>query len=398
MPLNALILAVVVLVASLLVWPRVANAVLWRATITPLSSIIGSGFFVLGPVLDVNYGGFAPLVMLALCAMAYLFGGAIRYNIAATESASAPSVVFDRLESAASAVLAFAFVVSVAYYLNLFGAFGVRLSALDDRYHAKLLTTAVFLFILVIGWTRGFRALERLEQIAVGLKLAIIAGLVMGLAVHFGDTVRIGALRFDPVRIDSWAAVTLAAGLLVTVQGFETSRYLGATYDAVVRIRSMRLAQGIATAIYGVYLVLLTYAVETDAGTLSETSIIDMMQVVAPILPTLLIVAALGAQFSAAIADTAGSGGLIEELTKGRIPSRPAYALLVGVGLALTWSANIFEIISYASRAFAANYAFQSVIATLHARARGDTACAVGFAALAAVGAAIAVFGTPVEG
>lgn len=398
MSLNALILAAVVMVASLLVWPRVANAVLWRATITPLASIIGSGFLVLGPVLDANYGGYAPLVMLSLCAMAYLFGGAIRYNIAAMESVSAPSAVLDWLEAVASAVLAFAFVISVAYYLNLFGAFGVRLSALDDRYHAKLLTTAVFLFILFIGWARGFRALERLEQIAVGLKLAIIAGLLVGLAVHFGDTARIGTLQFHPIRVDPWAGVTLAAGLLVTVQGFETSRYLGATYDAGIRIRSMRLAQGVSTIIYVVYLFLLTYSVEMDAGTLSETSIIDMMQVVAPILPALLIVAALGAQFSAAIADTAGSGGLIEELTKGRIPSKLAYALLVGVGLALTWTANIFEIISYASRAFAAYYAIQSAIATLHARARGDTVRSVVFAALAAVGAGIVVFGTPVEG
>ena len=398
MTLSALVLAAVVVVASLLAWPRVANAMLWRATITPLASIIGSGFLVLGPVLDVNYGGYAPLVMLALCAMAYLFGGAIRYNIAAMESVSTPSVVLDWLEAVASAVLAFAFVISVAYYLNLFGAFGVRLSALDDRYHAKLLTTAVFLFILFIGWTRGFRALERLEQIAVGLKLAIIAGLVVGLAVHFGDTARIGALQFHPIRVDAWAAVTLAAGLLVTVQGFETSRYLGTTYDAGLRIRSMRLAQGVATVIYVVYLVLLTYAVEMDAGTLSETSIIDMMQVVAPILPALLIAAALGAQFSAAIADTAGSGGLIEELTKGRIPSKLAYALLVGVGLLLTWTANIFEIISYASRAFAAYYAIQCAIATLHARARGDTARGVVFALLAAIGAGVAVFGTAVEG
>ena len=398
MALNALILAAVVVVASLLVWPRVANAPLWRATITPLASIIGSGFLVLGPILDVNYGGYAPLVMLALCAMAYMFGGAIRYNIAAMEADPAASVMFKGLEAAAAAMLAFAFFISVAYYLNLFGAFGVRLSTVDDPYHAKLLTTAVFLFILVIGWIHGFRGLERLEQIAVGLKLAIIAGLVMGLAIHFGDTARAGALHFDPIRIDSWAGITLAAGLLVTVQGFETSRYLGATYDAGMRIRSMRLAQGISTLIYGVYIVLLTYAVKTETGALSETSIIDMMQVVAPILPALLVVAALGAQSSAAIADTAGSGGLIEELTKGRVPTKPAYALLVGVGLLLTWTANIFEIISYASRAFAAYYAIQSAIATLHARARGHTALGVAFAMLTAIGVGIVVFGTPVEG
>jgi hypothetical protein len=35
----------------------------------------------------------------------------------------------------------------------------------------------------------------------------------------------------------------------------------------------------------------------------------------------------------------------------------------VGGGLALTWTANVFEIISYASRAFAPYYALQAMIA-----------------------------------
>lgn len=34
---NALILAAVVLTGAVLTWPRLANAPLWRATITPLA-------------------------------------------------------------------------------------------------------------------------------------------------------------------------------------------------------------------------------------------------------------------------------------------------------------------------------------------------------------------------
>ena len=49
--------------------------------------------------------------------------------------------------------------------------------------------------------------------------------------------------------------MTLAFGLIVTVQGFETSRYLGAEYDARPRIASMRLAQWIASAVYLAYIV-----------------------------------------------------------------------------------------------------------------------------------------------
>lgn len=395
--LNTFILAIVALSGAILIWPRLANSTVWRATITPLASIIGSGFLVLGPILDVSYGGYAPLVMLGLCIVAYLFGSAIRFNIAEIAVRPSPSRVIDGLESVASIVLAFAFIVSVAYYLNLFGAFGVSLTTLDDPFHANVLTSAVFLLILFTGLTRGFSALERMEQVSVGLKLAIIAGLLFGLVVHFAEATVQGALKFDAPQVSGWASLTLMGGLIVTVQGFETSRYLGATYDAQMRIRSMRLAQWISSGIYLLYIVLLTFAFQSDALSLDETAIIDLMQVVAPILPLLLVVAALSAQFSAAIADTNGSGGLVAETTKGVIGEKRAYVLLVGTGLVLTWAFNIFQIISYASRAFALYYAIQSGIAALRAwqgRLPLKAAC---FCILSGLGLAIAVFGAPVE-
>lgn len=66
----------------------------------------------------------------------------------------------------------------------------------------------------------------------------------------------------------------------------------------------------------------------------------------------MLVVATLAAQVSAAVADTSRSGGLFAELTRGRVTPKQANALLAGLGLALTWTANVFEIVAYASRAF----------------------------------------------
>ena len=395
--LDAAILTVVVAIGALLFYPRLANAPLWRATITPLASIIGSGFLVLGPILEVNFGLAAPVVMLALALLAYLFGSAIRYNIKRIDAKAHRPQVIQQIEVFASLVLAFAYVISVAYYLNLFGAFGVSLTPLDDAYHARLLTTAVFVLILITGWTKGFSTLERMEQVSVGIKLAIIAGLLFGLAVHFGKAVQNGDLLFIPATVTGWPALTLVFGLIVTVQGFETSRYLGSTYDAETRIRSMRLAQIISTLIYMVYIVLLAYVFAPGTMTLDETSIIDMMQIVAPILPVLLVAAALSAQFSAAVADTSGSGGLIAEVSGNRIPARIAYVVLVGVGLFLTWTLNIFEIISYASRAFAAYYALQSGIAANSAWLQRDKLRMATFMSLTLLGVAIAIFGQPVE-
>lgn len=396
---SVLVVLVSLLAGALLLYPRLAKARLWRATITPLASIVGSGFLVLGPILDASYGLYAPLVMALLCLGAYLFGGAIRYNITALEDGNGERYqVANRLERLSSWALAFAYVISVAYYLNLLGAFSVSLTSQNDGYHARLVTTAVFLLILLVGWTRGFPALERLEQVSVGIKLAVIAGLLFGLGWFFVGRLEASALLFNPPKVSWWTGTCLGFGLIVTVQGFETSRYLGAEYEPQTRIRSMRVAQWISTSIYMIYIGFLAYVFEPGSFVLKETGVIDLMYVVAPILPVLLVAAALSAQFSAAVADTSGSGGLLAEVTGGRLTPRIGYSLLVAVGLVLTWALNVFEIISYASRAFALYYALQAAIAAAAAWQRPEHHVkAVGFMALALLGLAILILGTPVE-
>ena len=400
---NALIVGAVLLAASVLLWPRLANAPRWRATVTPLASIIGSGFLVLGPILIDAYGKYAPLMMAALCAGAYAFGAAVRFNIAriaACEEAGSPRSAFEeRIETVASWALAFSYIVSVAYYLNLFGAFGVRLTPFDSPLAAKLLTSAIFLVILVVGWLRGFGALERMEEVTVGIKLAIIMGLVVGLGLYFSARWSSGDLIFVTPTKTGWAGIALAFGLIVTVQGFETSRYLGAHYDAPMRIRSMRDAQWLSSLIYMAYIGLVSYVFARDDLRLAETAIVGMMAVVASVLPALLVAAALSAQFSAAVADTNGAGGLFVELTGRRFKPKFAYAVLVGVGLALTWVTDLFEIINYASRAFALYYGLQAAIAARGAALSSERRWrAWPFAALAVLGLTILVFGASVEG
>lgn len=396
--LDVLIMMVVLGVGGVLMLPRLARAPLWRATITPLASIIGSGFLVIGPILHVSFGVLAPLIMATLCAGAYLYGAAIRYNISQIDSGVPRRGAVERvLEIAASWALAFAYVISVAYYLNLFGSFGLSLTDLDSPFHARLLTTGVFLVILLVGWSYGFRALERMEQVTVGIKLAIIAGLLFGLGWYFVGKVSAGEVAMSSPSVSGWAAATLVFGLLVTVQGFETSRYLGDEYDAGTRIRSMKLAQGIAAVIYMIYIVFLAFSFNGEVIVLEETAIIGLMGVVAPILSVLLVAAALSAQFSAAVADAGGSGGLIAELTGHRVRPRGAYAVLVAAGLALTWGSNVFDIIGYASRAFAVYYGLQSAIAAVTAGRLGRYGRAAGFAMLAVLGAVIVVFGASVE-
>ena len=70
-------------------------------------------------------------------------------------------------------------------------------------------------------------------------------------------------------------------------------------------------------------------------------------------------------EFSAAVADNSGAGGLLEDITHHRIPLRYAYLLILLVTVALTWETDVNGIISYASRAFALFYMLQCVVAFL---------------------------------
>jgi uncharacterized membrane protein len=394
----AVVLAVIV--TGLLLWlPRVHGSKTWRAMTTPLASIIGSGFLVLGPILVAAYGVYAPVVMAVLCVGAYLYGSAIRYNINVIDTTGIDrGRRVDVIETVASGALGFAYIISVAYYLNLFGAFAVSLTPFNTPFYAKLITSVVYLLIVTVGWVRGFKSLEQMEYVSVSVKLAIIAGLLIGLGFFFEDKVAGANLIFNPVVKTGWAGITLAFGLIVTVQGFETSRYLGAAYSSKIRVRSMKWAQWVSSGIYVIYILLLAYVFRQDSLKLTETAIVDMMQVVAPILPFLLVAAALAAQFSAAVADTSGSGGLMSELSGKRLSPQKSYVLLTAVGLALTWTSGVFDIISYASRAFAAYYALQAAVAVLSAAKARSWGKATLFATLAALGVAIVLFGQSAEG
>ena len=396
---NAVVTATALLAARVLFARRLRDAPAWRATVTPLASIIGSGFLVLAPILLREFGPHAVWAMAGLCVAAWMIGAALRWNIAAIDALGGEAALRGparRLEIASSWMLALAYVVSVCYYLNLFGAFAVSLTPWDTPEAGRLVTSVVLVFIAVLGWLRGLHGLETAEALSVGLKLAIIAGLLAGLALHVANID--APVETIAHAASGWHAFALACGLLITVQGFETSRYLGAAYPAALRVRTMRWAQALSSTIYIAYIGLVGLAFDAGAVPHRETAIIGMMAPVAPWLPALLVAAALAAQFSAAVADTNGCGGLAAEMSGGRLRARVAYAMLVGCALWLTWTSDIYAIISHASRAFAVYYALQCALAAVLARQAGRGALrSGGWATLAAAMTLAAVVGIPAE-
>ena len=98
------------------------------------------------------------------------------------------------------------------------------------------------------------------------------------------------------------------------------------------------------------------------------------------------------------MADTSGAGGLVEELTRQRVPVKVGYAVLVALGLLITWALDVFQIISWASKAFAAYYTVQGMIAVVLAQREGKSRSLVtAFAAVSLIAASVTLFGSAVE-
>ena len=186
---SAFILLVTVVAAAILaVHPRLAHARLWKATITPLAFIIGSGFLVLGPILEDCLRPLCTCYHAGTCVGAYLFGSAIRFNMSVIDQEDRKRTLIEvRFEMLSSWVLAFAYIISVAYYLNLFGAFGVSLTTVDDAFSARILSSAIFPLDPLDRLVARLCIVQAFEQVAVDAKLAIIAGLLFGLGISSSD-------------------------------------------------------------------------------------------------------------------------------------------------------------------------------------------------------------------
>ncbi|NPB07259.1 MAG: hypothetical protein GXO03_06625 [Aquificae bacterium] len=346
--------------------PKLRKNRLWSATVTPLASIIGSGYLVSAPLMYFVLGDYAFLGMLGIVVLAYLVGEAIRFNILKAEPLLYGRYRFEgqgfllELERLSSLVLAFAYMIAVAFYLRLLSAFIFSGFFERNPFLESLLSSALVLFIGVSGFLRGLDFLEFLEKYAVALNLSTIGAFLTGLLVydlkHFSFTGVVKPLTFESLRV--------LAGVLLIVQGFETSKYLWEKYTPEERVKSMKLAQIISGFIYVSFMLLVTPLFKKIHETgLDETAIIALASALSVVMGWLIRVGPLMSQFSASVADTVGAGGLLARETRGRISSRTGYLLVSLVALVLIWSTNIFETIAYASKAFAFYYFLQNAVA-----------------------------------
>jgi hypothetical protein len=392
------------LIAAVLLHPRLRRAEGWRAIVTPLASIIGSGFLVVAPLLGNVAGSYAVLAMAGIVIAAYGIGAVIRFNITHSEAMEADGSGPAGLRLVArtsNLALSVAYVISVAFYIRLLSSFVLSQSAFVSENSEVWLATAILAGIGLVGWLRGLKGLEQVETVSVSIKLSIIGAMILVLALYNAGTGQWTA-ELASVDVGWWTRLRMLGGMLLVVQGFETSRYLGQAYGPGLRSRSMRRAQIISGLIYVVFVVLVVpVLVFLPLGDPTETAIISVTGNVAWVLPFLLILAAFMSQLSAAIADTVGAGGLVSEETAGRLRQRWSYPLLIAFSVALIWLFDIFEVISIASRSFAFYYMLQAVIAFMVAgkthSGRRKFLLQTGFSVAVILLALVVGFALPVE-
>ncbi|WXU00664.1 MAG: hypothetical protein Ctma_1393 [Catillopecten margaritatus gill symbiont] len=365
---SGLLMLISLVVIFLLSRPILRNNEKWQAMLTPLSSIVGSGFLIMAPLLASIVGKLSPLAVLGIVLLAYGIGHVIRFNIKHIEPRINNDTLSKRakeIEYIGNVVLVLAYMVAVAFYLSLLSSFSLNYLGIENIIYERWMTTGIIIFIAVVGYIKGLSGLEKLESLSMTVQLSIVVALLIGLGVFGMNFLAAGeTLEFVHQQRPISTQIQMLAGALLVVQGFETSRFIGEKYSTEVRVTSMRNAQIISGILYVVSVILFMPIVqEMNLMHIELADIIAATGSAALILPLMLMVAAVMSQFSAAIADTGGAGGLLNENSNQRLSTKMSYVGVSVCAILLVWSVDLLEIIALASKAFATYYLSQTLLA-----------------------------------
>lgn len=366
------------------------------AVTTPLASIFGSGFLVIVPILAGAVGEYSVLAMGAICVLAFAVGTVIRFNIKHAEPilAGTPGEATLSFERGSDLALVLAYVISVCLYIQILASFVLGDTDVNTPLNANILTTMVIGIIMAIGVIKGLKQLEVLERWALYITLLIILLIFIGFARHdWIEWSTSGVFKFPTMPENSnWNILTILGGTLIVVQGFETPRYLGDTYDRETRISASLWSQIISTFVYIIFVALSMPLAAALGGKYDDNSLLVMVGLATSLLVLPLIIAAALSQFSAAVADTIAATGNMEEVTHHHLKIKWGYIIVGSGAIALTWSADTFEIVALASRAFAFYYMLQCFVAISVSKSNFQKLC---IGVVAAILGFITVFSVP---
>jgi hypothetical protein len=365
--------------------------------VVPLAEIMDVGFIVFSPIIILLFGYEAPWAMLGLCLLAILTGFAISYNVKNYEPLVGKPDSLHRWNSFALWALLAASVVNVAYYAQLLMT--LVWLPLGDLYSPGVVTVtaAVLLAILTIyGFAKGLMALNDLGNKTTAFNLSAIVAVLVAFAT-FNVQQLVGG-DFNWPHLNATAdteAFRKLFGLFVLVQGFESSRYIGAYFSADTRVKTMRAAQYISSAVYVLFVaftLILFARVKTPANV---TAIFEVSEQVSVFLPFLIMAAALGSQLSAIVNDTETRTEMLAGLVGDRFPRQWTFPLFLVPAIVVVVLTDVTAAVALASRVFAAYYLLQALIAAQLARRAGRWGWVVFFTGIGLAMAVVAVFGIP---
>lgn len=122
-----------------------------------------------------------------------------------------------------------------------------------------------------------------LERYATSLNLAVILGFLVALAVYDATLIAEGQSVAPPPGKFAFGSLPVLLGLLIVVQGFESTRFTGDNFDAPTRSRAMRIAQRVSGIIYVSFFVLLSPLLAQLSQGSGVAAIITLSGVVATI-------------------------------------------------------------------------------------------------------------------
>ena len=403
MIINTIVIVVsTVLIAIALYNKRLQGSEVYKAFSVPFASIMDIGFLAVIPLIVMVMGIDAAFFVLGVVIIAYLMGAVIRYNITHIVhlERDPEGQPVDRLIPISSYVLAGAYAINIAYYLQLLGVLAVALFDSESQLAINLMATAVLATIGVVGFTAGLAKLNALGERIIPINLAVIGGFLFGLlAFNIGEVFSGDWGLPDLSGSNDVTSIRKVLGTLVIVQGFEVSLYLGARFPQRLRNRTMRYAQIISGAIFVMTFALLTVLFDTPTDVSGVGAVIDISGAVSDLLPFLLVFGAIGSQLAASVSNVAGGSSLLVATIGERLRGRVSYQFIVVPAIALTWLTNINQVIALASRAFAAYYAIECLIAIRislsQPAGRGRNLAVAGMGAMALFMTLIAVFSIP---
>jgi hypothetical protein len=358
------------------------------------------GFLAVIPLIVMVMGLDAVFFVAAVVVVAYLMGAVMRFNIAHLPPTGAEQGLLRRLVPTGSYVLAAAYAINIAYYLQLLAVLALAAFDQSSGLATNLIVTAVLAAIGIVGFIAGIAKLNALGERTVPFNLAIVGAFLVGLVVFNLQELVAGDWALPDIegKTDT-ESIRKVLGTLVIVQGFEISLYLGNLYPVELRNRTMRYAQLISALIFVATFALLTVLFDTPTDVEGVGAVIDISAVVSNWLPWILIIGAIGSQLSASVSNTGGGGSLLVETVGPRLQPRYSYQLIVVPAIVLTWLTDVGQVISLASRAFGAYYVVHCLIG-IRLRLNQPASASrnwhiVGYAAMAVIMGIIAVFSIP---